>query len=122
MAITMINAANVADTDFEASRLYEKLKRLIICGREFIDRNESSAPLMSVDKLDFDDSEDIGLLDQIRQDYIYIRNMIITQGFQSLSGKMGIMVQPRTKGPGHGSTSRAFYARTICLKRLLKLE
>lgn len=30
----------------------------------------------------------------------------------ALTGKMGVLVQPRTKGKGHGSTSRAFYART----------
>ncbi|MFB2968172.1 hypothetical protein ACE1CD_04315 [Aerosakkonema sp. BLCC-F183] len=28
-----------------------------------------------------------------------------------LTGKMGVLVQPRTKGAGYGSTSRAFYAR-----------
>ncbi len=122
MAITMINAVNVTETEFEVSHLYNKLKSLIICGREFIDRNENNAPLISVDKLDIENSENIELLEQIKQDYNYVRYMIITHGFQSLSGKMGIMVQPRTKGPGHGSTSRAFYARTRCLKRLLKFE
>jgi hypothetical protein len=34
---------------------------------------------------------------------------------------MGKYIQPRTKGSGHGSTSRAFYARTSFLKKLLNL-
>jgi len=32
---------------------------------------------------------------------------------------MGVLVQPRTKGPGHGSTSRAFYARKIFVAHIL---
>jgi hypothetical protein len=34
---------------------------------------------------------------------------------------MGVLVQPRTKGPGHGSTSRAFYARARLVGRILGL-
>jgi hypothetical protein len=43
-------------------------------------------------------------------------------GFELLTGKMGKYIQPRTKGSGHGSTSRAFYARTSFLKKLLSVE
>ncbi len=32
---------------------------------------------------------------------------------------MGKLVQPRTKGQGHGSTSRAFYARTGFVAHIL---
>jgi hypothetical protein len=42
-------------------------------------------------------------------------------GFELLTGKMGKYIQPRTKGSGHGSTSRAFYARISFLKQLLNL-
>jgi hypothetical protein len=41
---------------------------------------------------------------------------------QGLSGRMGVLIQPRTKGPGHGSTSRAFYARKEFLKRYVFQE
>jgi hypothetical protein len=34
---------------------------------------------------------------------------------------MGKYIQPRTKGAGHGSTSRAFYARPLFLKQFIKL-
>ncbi len=122
MAITMINGHNVLATSFEDSFLYLKLRSVIICGREFIDRQESRSPLISVDKLDLDDLEDMSLLQQIKEDYEGVQEAIRVGGFQSLTGSMGIYVQPRTKGPGHGSTSRAFYARPVLIKRLLKLE
>jgi hypothetical protein len=50
---------------------------------------------------------------------LLIRNVIRTRGFHHLSGSMGTLVQPRTKGPGHGSTSRAFYARSKLVARIL---
>ena len=43
------------------------------------------------------------------------------RGFEKLTGKMGKFIQPRTKGPGHGSISRAFYARTLFLSKFIKL-
>jgi hypothetical protein len=35
---------------------------------------------------------------------------------------MGQFIQPRTKGAGHGSTSRAFYARTQFISQILGLS
>lgn len=58
---------------------------------------------------------------QVEDDYNLVREAIINQGFGSLTGKMGVFIQPRTKGPGHGSTSRAFYARTGFLKKVIDI-
>jgi len=44
------------------------------------------------------------------------------RGFSALTGKMGKYVQPRTKGAGHGSISRAFYARPSFLKQCIMLN
>lgn len=57
----------------------------------------------------------------MRADYELVRDTIRTKGFKELTGKMGVLVQPRTKGPGHGSTSRAFYARTGFVTHILGL-
>ena len=43
------------------------------------------------------------------------------KNFHKLTGKMGFYIQPRTKGQGHGSTSRAFYARTRFLAEFIDL-
>jgi len=118
-AITMINSEQVASTDFYDSHLWAKLKSFILCGRLFVDKEESSSKLLSVDSLDFED--DKKLIKIIEEDYNIVRNTIINKGFDHLTGKMGTFIQPRTKGPGHGSTSRAFYARTSFIKEVLDL-
>jgi DNA mismatch repair protein MutH len=118
MAITMINPEDVLRNAFEHSHLYDKLKSMIVCGRLFVDRTESKSPLVKVGTFDLVADRVKG---QVRRDYEFVRDMIHTKGFGSLSGEMGILVQPRTKGPGHGSTSRAFYARVIFVKEILKL-
>ncbi len=127
MAITMLEPQNIAQTPFEESYLYHKLRRMIVCGRIFADKQESSAILYNVEAFDFDDHEDQELIEQIKKDYNLVRDHLRAasspaQGFSSLSGKMGIYIQPRTKGRGHGSTSRAFYMRKNALAKLLKLD
>ena len=63
------------------------------------------------------------LFDIVKADYNLVRDCIndSSRGFSSLSGKLGQYIQPRTKGVGHGSTSRAFYARTSFLAQFIKL-
>lgn len=119
MAITMINATNVAETEFKESHLYNKLKSLIICGRLFKGRDESHSTLISVGTFDLVDDQ---IKEQVKQDYILTRETIIEKDFGHLTGKMGVLVQPRTKGPGHGSISRAFYARTSFVAQILNLK
>jgi hypothetical protein len=61
------------------------------------------------------------LYEQVKADYDLVRNTIRAEGFSALTGAMGVYVQPRTKGAGHGSISRAFYARPIFIKKILNL-
>ena len=44
------------------------------------------------------------------------------RGFDALTSDLGVLVQTRTKGRGHGSTSRAFYARAAFIARMLDLQ
>ncbi len=123
---TMINPADIISKPFRQSHLYNKLFRMIVCGRLFVDREETYTTLERCETFDFDDYEDKELIDQIEQDYENVRQVLSQfndprEGLRHLSGRMGIYVQPRTKGPGHGSISRAFYMRTRGLKKLLKL-
>ncbi|MFH1717783.1 MAG: MutH/Sau3AI family endonuclease [Planctomycetota bacterium] len=116
MAITMIDAYNVANTDFEHSHLLAKLRKAVVAARIWTSQREESSVLYSAVTFDLDDPE---VYAQVREDYNLIRDTIVNKGFEALTGKMGVYVQPRTKGPGHGSTSRAFYARTDFLKKFI---
>ena len=55
----------------------------------------------------------------LKADYETIRDEVRNE--RALSGKLGRYVQPRTKGAGHGSTSRAFYARKELVAHLLNI-
>jgi len=116
MAITMIDPYNVAKTEFENSHLLGKLRKAVIVARIWMSQEEEESLLHSVVTFDLDDQE---VYEQIREDYNLVRDTIIDKGFEVLTGKMGVYIQPRTKGPGHGSTSRAFYARTGFLKKFV---
>ena len=120
MAITMITPKRVLEKPFEESDLLKKLRRLVLVARIYLPHS----PLAEVALVrEADISVDIPLIyNQVRDDYEFIRETLRTNGFQALSGKMGKLVQPRTKGAGHGSTSRAFYARTQFVNILLGLN
>ena len=119
MAITAIDAYNVARTPFCRSHLLDKLKKLVIVARTVGKNYSEQTHVYSVTSVDADEFYRL-----IESDYNVVRNCIKDQdrGFEKLSGKMGEHIQPRTKGTGHGSTTRAFYARTSFLKLLIDLE
>lgn len=109
MAITMIDPVEVAAKEFEDSHVFTKLRKLVVVSRVFESQAETSSLLHAVATFDLDDPL---IYAKVKADYDLIRDVIKTKGFSALTGKMGELIQPRTKGPGHGSTSRAFYART----------
>jgi DNA mismatch repair protein MutH len=119
MAITMIDAYNVTNTEFEKSHLLAKLTKAVIAARIWESQAEESSILHSVVTFDLGNAE---IYMQVKEDYDLVRNTIINKGFEALTGRMGVYIQPRTKGPGHGSTSRAFYARTGFLKKFIFQE
>lgn len=116
MAITMIDPYNVANTPFEKSHLLAKLQKAVICARLFESQEEERSLLLRVVTFDLNDSD---IYEQVRKDYEETRNCIIKQGFEHLTGAMGVLIQPRTKGAGHGSISRAFYARKKFVAKIL---
>lgn len=116
MAITMLDPIEVATKEFEQSHLFNKLQKIVVVARIFESQADTRALVHSVASFDLDNPE---VYEQVKADYNLVQETIRTQGFTSLSGKMGKLVQPRTKGPGHGSTSRAFYARTGFVAHIL---
>lgn len=118
MAITMIDPVNILQKEFEESHLLMKLKKIVVCARMFESKEEKSSSLMKVSTFDLDDPD---IYQKVKADYNIVRDTIKQKGFDVLTGKMGVLVQPRTKGSGHGSTSRAFYARKNFVAHILGL-
>lgn len=109
MAICMINVDHIVSSAFEQSHLFSKLRRLVVVGRIVSNCEETESRVFAVGTFDLE--QDARLYRAIKEDYEAVRALLTREGFHELTGKMGRVIQPRTKGPGHGSTSRAFYAR-----------
>jgi len=120
MAITMINPEELKTQSFFQSHCWNKLKSMVFCAVMWHGKNSVKAELLQVTSLDFSSSEDI--IKEIAADYEFIRNKLKTEGFESLTGRDGKWIQARTKGPGHGSTSRAFYARKSLVSKIFELS
>ena len=116
MAITMIDPKNVMVTPFEHSHLVEKLRALLVCARVFVNEQDDTSILLKVGSFDLSDAE---TFKQVQADYELVRKTLRDGG--ELTGWMGNLVQPRTKGSGKGARTFAFYARTGFVARMLKL-
>lgn len=118
-AITMISPTLLQATPFFNSHCWEKLKSLIYCAVSWNGKHNEKSELLKVQSFDFLESDT--LIQEIEADYEFIRNKLATKGFSALTGKDGKWIQARTKGPGHGSVSRAFYAKKGLIKEIIKL-
>ena len=117
MAVTMIDPINVKQKEFKDSHLLAKLKKAVIVARTVGESVDDPSYVDSV--VSFDLKGEIYKI--IENDYNIVRNTLLnnSNGFDLLTGKMGQIVQPRTKGTGHGSITRAFYIRTSFLKQII---
>lgn len=104
MTITMIDPRNVADTPFEHSHLLDKLRALLLCGREWVNEKDERSLLLKVGAFDLADGETFRA---VQADYELVQKTLRTEGQKALTGWMGNLVQPRTKGPGDPSAPRA---------------
>lgn len=127
MAITMINPEELKAHDFFESHCWAKLKAIVFCAVKWNGMNSKSAELLKVASLDF--AEDDELIKEVKEDYDFIRNKLITEGFDALTGKDGKWIQARTKGTGgvnpltgeRRPITRAFYARTGLVKKIFEI-
>jgi DNA mismatch repair protein MutH len=119
MAITMLEPAEVLANKFEDSHLYDKLRSMVVVSRIYESPKELHSILHAAGEFDLDDPKTHG---QVKDDYETIRTQIRTRGIDSVTGDLGKLVQARTKGRGHGSTTRAFYARPIFVAHILNLQ
>lgn len=119
MAITMIEPAEVLSSRFEDSHIYDKLRSMVVVSRVYESAQELHSLLHAAAAFDLDDPK---IHAQVKEDYERIREKIRESGIDSLTGDLGKLVQARTKGAGHGSKSRAFYARPVFVAHILNLQ
>ena len=119
MAVTMIDPYHVKNTEFEDSHLLSKLRKFVCVVRTVGSSYDEPTYIHSI--VPFDLSGD--LYNEIKADYDLVRECLLdsNRGFDKLTGKMGKYIQPRTKGAGHGSKTRAFYARPLFLSKFVDL-
>ena len=120
MAITMIDPVNICQKEFEESHLLAKINKAVVVARIVGEDAHAPSYVYSVTELNFTDD----LYEAVKSDYDLVRNTLLddpVNGFGRLTGKMGVYIQPRTKGQGHGSTTRAFYARAKFLAKFIPL-
>jgi DNA mismatch repair protein MutH len=116
VAITMLDPVEVLAKEFEESHLYNKLRKTLLVARIHESTLDERSVLHSIAEFDLTDP---ALFQAIKADYEAIRQVIREGG--TLTGRLGNYIQPRTKGAGHGSTSRAFYARKDLVAHLLNI-
>jgi len=119
MAITMIDPLNVCQKEFEDSHLLAKLRKAIVVARIVGENVDEPSYIHSITEFNLSNE----MYEAVKADYDLVRNTLLdpNRGFHALTGKMGVYIQPRTKGAGHGSTSRAFYARPKFLAEFIKI-
>jgi DNA mismatch repair protein MutH len=115
----MLEPAEVIANKFEDSHLYDKLRSMVVVSRVYESTQELRSILHAAAEFDLDNPK---LHEQVKDDYEAIRVQIRLRGIDSVTGDLGKLVQARTKGRGHGSTTRAFYARTILVAHILNLQ
>jgi DNA mismatch repair protein MutH len=119
MAITMLEPVEVLASRFEDSHLYDKLRSMVVVSRVYESSREEHSVLHAAAEFDLDNPR---IHAQVRADYETIREQIRSRGIDSVTGNLGKLVQARTKGRGHGSTTRAFYARPRFVAHILNLQ
>jgi DNA mismatch repair protein MutH len=107
VAITMVDKDNLKTkkVQFEDSRVYKKLENTL-----FIPYKRDGDTICFGSVIHFTKSNEY--FEQIKEDYNDIQN-------KPFSSDVGKYLQSRTKGAGHGTTSRAFYLRASFMNKLL---
>jgi len=117
MAITMLSTDELRTNDFKSSNCCKKMEKMLVVPYF---RKEDTIKFMTPKIIDRGCDEFAELYKTIESDYEEIRNNYVKGGV--LESETGTLLQNRTKGAGHGSTSRAFYLRTAFMKRYIPLS
>ena len=93
---------------FYKTKVYQKLKRTLFIPYLRKGDEITFLPCMLFNETHF-------LFHQLKNDYELLQT-------SPISSRYGMYLQTRTSGPGHGSTSRAFYLRPSFLEKIIKMK
>jgi hypothetical protein len=114
IALTMLSLDELRKDEFKSSKCSKKLDKILYVPYF---RNGPTIQFMSPKIIRCTEVDELYTI--IESDYEEIRTNYIKNGI--LTSKTGTLLQTRTKGPGHGSTSRAFYLRTGFINKYISL-
>ena len=109
IAITMVEPAVLLTQLFEDSRVYKKLENTL-----FVPYLRDGDNVTFYKPFLF--TKEHSLMAELKADYELIQTQAVAG---VMTGSIGKYLQTRTKGPGHGSTSRAFYLRPLFADTLI---
>jgi DNA mismatch repair protein MutH len=117
IAVTMVCKDELRTNEFNSSKCCKKMSRMLVVPYY---RSGITIQYMYPQIIDRDCSAFAALYTTLESDYNQIRKHYIDTGI--LQSKTGTLLQNRTKGSGHGSTSRAFYLRKDFMKQYIPLR
>jgi len=117
IAVTMLSTEELRLCDFQSSKCCKKMSRMLLV--PYL-RTNDTVRFMTPRIVDREAGDFAELYTALEADYEEIRTEYLASGL--LKSRMGKFLQNRTKGAGHGSTSRAFYLRPAFMKRCVRLS
>lgn len=117
LQVTMINPNLPLEPEFTKSHLYTKTRKILLIPTLYAGKGNHEKEILLPPVLWQPDENFDG---RLKKDYELVAGIVLdpSKGFKSLSGKLGDVVQPRTKG-AKNSFTRAFYLRTQSVKEML---
>jgi hypothetical protein len=116
IAITMLSKDDLSANTFESSKCCAKMNRMMVVPYM---REGDIIRYLTPCIVDRKATEFAEFYATAAADYAAIRSRFLESGI--LESKTGTLLQNRTKGAGHGTTSRAFYLRPAFVKRYIPI-
>lgn len=114
LAVTMLSTEDLKTQAFQESRCCKKMTRMLVV--PYLRQGDTIVYLKPT-LLEKDKSPELFAV--VESDYTTIQTHYKESG--TLKSEIGRFLQTRTKGAGHGSTSRAYYLRTCFLKEYIPI-
>lgn len=117
IAITMLSLEEFVKTEYSKSLCYAKMKKMLVVPYY---RVKTNITFLKPTLIDLTLPMYAKLYSVFESDYNEIQKQYIET--KILESQTGILLQNRTKGAGHGSTSRAFYLRTEFIRQYVAIN